>query len=359
MSNDLLKNNRNVIKLSIIIPIYNTPLDLLDACLHSITDSDIKFEYEVLAIDDGSTKVVEQVIDRYNKVLNIHYYRKINGGVSSARNLGIKKAKGEWVTFLDPDDLIFIHHRLEKVLDEKNEDIIFFPYSRLIKERKVVKNYKISNLINDRDLQGKQLIDGLLRVSQYSKSLNGFYLGTPWGKLFRLSFLKQHNIIFDEKLTKRQDALFCANCYANMTSYDLISDEKSNYYYRIDNSSSITKKYNVNLQNVYIYLFRKMVELGDNVKPNVEAASLQLYCYELTKELVNLDFCNVLNPKPYIERKKDFLDYRNNSFLNEYYISTNLRGIHIWKKILYFLIKKRKFWILNLIFVFRKIGQIL
>ena len=102
---------------SIIIPTYNRPhllCEAIDSCLTQ-TYSNI----EIIVVNDGGTKETENILkERYKNVVGIHtkyqvndekvikYFYKENGGVSSARNYGLKKASGEYINFLDDDDLL-------------------------------------------------------------------------------------------------------------------------------------------------------------------------------------------------------------------------------------------------------------
>ena len=93
----------NDIELSIIIPIYNSE-KYINNCINSIINQKgIKFE--VLLIDDGSTDNSSQICDNYAQLdTRIKVFHKENGGVSSARNLGIENSRGKWITFIDSDD---------------------------------------------------------------------------------------------------------------------------------------------------------------------------------------------------------------------------------------------------------------
>ena len=94
------------IKLSVIVPIFNTPERMLIECLESLGDSQHAM-IEFLLIDDGSKGYVDSICRRF--VLadkRFKYFRQENQGVSAARNLGIFKSSGKWITFLDPDDKI-------------------------------------------------------------------------------------------------------------------------------------------------------------------------------------------------------------------------------------------------------------
>ena len=91
--------------ISIIIPVYNVELDL-EKCLESIINQTYK-NIEIILIDDGSTDNSGKICDIYaEKDCRIELLKQENSGVCSARNLGISKATGEYVTFVDADDWI-------------------------------------------------------------------------------------------------------------------------------------------------------------------------------------------------------------------------------------------------------------
>ncbi len=94
-------------KLSIIIPLYNSG-HFLHKCVDSLLNQDIQLdEYEILIINDGSTDNSLQVaITLEEKYPNIAVHTKANGGVGSARNLGLSLSKGDYVYFIDPDDYL-------------------------------------------------------------------------------------------------------------------------------------------------------------------------------------------------------------------------------------------------------------
>lgn len=93
------------IKVSIIIPIYNTER-YLDECLHSVENQILK-EFECICIDDGSVDGSYAIAKKYeDKDARFKVYSKKNGGASSARNFGLSKAMGEYIYFLDSDDSI-------------------------------------------------------------------------------------------------------------------------------------------------------------------------------------------------------------------------------------------------------------
>ena len=122
---------RIVKKLSVIIPVYNAE-KTLKKCIDSVLrqkDEDI----EMVLINDGSTDLSGEIVQEYKeknpKVIS--YYKKKNTGVADTRNYGIKKAKGEYILFLDADDYLDINlYSLVKQYIEKNIDLIKFKLQR-------------------------------------------------------------------------------------------------------------------------------------------------------------------------------------------------------------------------------------
>ena len=91
--------------ISIIIPIYDVE-SYLRKCLDSIIEQSFPY-FELLLINDGSTDASAQICQEYvEKDDRIRYFEKENGGVSSARNFGIKHSRGEYITFIDSDDWV-------------------------------------------------------------------------------------------------------------------------------------------------------------------------------------------------------------------------------------------------------------
>ena len=115
--------------ISVILPVYNN-VQYLEECLDSVLAEE-KLSIEIVAIDDGSTDGSEQILDDYaGKYENIRVFHQENSGVSVARNLGLKKANGEYICYLDSDDR-YCPGVLEKGLalcSEKKLDVLFFTY---------------------------------------------------------------------------------------------------------------------------------------------------------------------------------------------------------------------------------------
>lgn len=122
----------NNVYISIIIPIYNMQL-YLDECLSSLVKQDWKNSVEIICVDDGSTDNSLDICKKYVKKFSyIKVIHKINGGVSSARNLGLKNAQGKYIAWVDPDDYVTddFWNNIKMYLD-KDYDVIFFDHYKL------------------------------------------------------------------------------------------------------------------------------------------------------------------------------------------------------------------------------------
>ena len=94
-----------MIKVSIIVPVYNVE-EYISKCLDSLVNQTLK-EIEIIVVNDGSPDNSQSIIDKYaKKYKNIKSYTKENGGLSDARNYGLKYAKGEYISFIDSDDYV-------------------------------------------------------------------------------------------------------------------------------------------------------------------------------------------------------------------------------------------------------------
>ena len=178
-------------KLSIILPIYNVEKFLPD-CFASLEAQDIpKEEYEIICVDDGSPDNSAALIEEYQKKYsNIRLIRQANGGVCSARNNGLKAARGEYIWYIDPDD--YIQANCLGILLEKlyatNADFIVFEYDEVAEESTFDKANQANIIIEKQE--------------KYSSK------GSGWQYIARRAYLEENNIVFNEQLAYGEDYLW-------------------------------------------------------------------------------------------------------------------------------------------------------
>ena len=182
-------------KISIIVPIYNAE-QWLERCVDSIV-AQTYTDWELLLIDDGSTDRSGDICDRYAASdPRIQAFHKPNGGVSSARNLGLDHAQGEWITFVDSDDYVFPCWLENFIRNSSGVDM-------------VVQGFKTSyayEAMYNKDVHGVSYKgsckEGLLELFKNK------YLGYLWVKLFRTDIIRENHIRFDTKISLQEDDNF-------------------------------------------------------------------------------------------------------------------------------------------------------
>lgn len=209
---------------SIIIPMYNAEL-YIKKTICSVINQTYK-DFELLIIDDGSTDSSLIICkDLALKDKRIIVLSKSNGGVSSARNYGIKNAKGEWILFVDSDDLI-------------NKDYIISFISQLNNEKLIMQlgcNVIHSNNKNEILSVGKSLC---FTNSEKQKFVDLYKIkllySAVWGKIFNSRIIKHNHIEFNEGIQNGEDRLFVSNYLLcpEITGFSFVNSIGYNYFLR-------------------------------------------------------------------------------------------------------------------------------
>lgn len=234
---------------SIIIPVYNVE-QYISQCIESIF-AQTYTDFELILINDGSTDKSGEICDNYaKKDSRIHVFHKKNGGVSSARNVGIEHATGEWINFIDSDDWISPDY-LEKLMQNTLiADLTFWGFT-IHNPDDSQTTYKPS----EQSAYGRKNIESVLAyLKQNQQQIE--YLGYTWNKLFKTSIIKEKNIRFIENLSTREDEVFTLS-YANYINSIKVKSSLS-YNYRNLNSGLTHKK---NSTDEYLVLIKQLTEI--------------------------------------------------------------------------------------------------
>lgn len=215
--------------ITIIIPIYNLE-DYLDNCLNSIKKQTYT-NFEVLLIDDGSTDKSKQICKFYVKEdSRFKYFYQHNAGVSKARNLGLQKACGKFVTFVDGDDFLNSNH-LQDMIDGMKYGQLSISGRNDIYQDKVKQSFKVDK---DVVLNRRQLVDGILKP--------GIIYSFPWNKLYLTKIIKDNLITFNESLDYGEDLVFNMEYVLKINTAILKTDATYNYVYRKNSVSKLMNK---------------------------------------------------------------------------------------------------------------------
>ncbi len=256
--------------ISLIIPVYNAE-KYLEETLNSVIAQHFA-DYEVILVDDGSTDNSGVLCDQFAAVHhNISVLHKKNGGQSSARNLGIRAAKGEFLAFLDSDDLLCDKDAFTSLSKRMvgNTDIVLFRYY------KYYSTGSISDCgISMSGLDGRDKTDVL-----YELVKRDAFFCSCWSKCVRRGLVIDNNLFFDENLTC-EDMDWYFSVVEKAKNIAVI--DKPFVYYR-QRPNSVTASFKSESIDGFIYTVQKwekiFQEIDDPVlKETILSALAKLYC---------------------------------------------------------------------------------
>lgn len=242
-------------KYSVIIPAYECA-DSIESTVKSVIDSGLK-NFEIIIIDDGSKDKTPEICDRLAEqhpfVYSIH---KENGGVSSARNLGIEKANGEYILFMDSDDTYeknTINNATELIETYKTDMLIFglsFDY------------YK-NDVIYRSDILAYSK-EGIFKPREWSNEFSQMFennaLSSACNKIFRADIIKNNNIHFNRDVFLMEDFLFVLD-YLKYTENIFLLKEAIYHYHQPDDEKRVYTRINrVSNLNDYLKSFYNSME---------------------------------------------------------------------------------------------------
>lgn len=209
-------------KISVIIPVYNAERYIASSiesilCQHNFSD------FEILLINDGSTDRSLEICREYaERDGRIRLFDKPNGGVSSARNLGLDKAMGEWVVFLDADDWLALD-TFERVGPYmSNNDVIRFA---------------IQDVFADGSSRRRRLRRASGREETLKQLLGHRTTLGIGGTMYRRNIVEEHNVRFDNELFYAEDWLFLTTLVWHSRSVVTLSNAWCYLYNRYNESS--------------------------------------------------------------------------------------------------------------------------
>ena len=296
--------------ISIIVPIYNAD-KYLYRCINSILAQTYK-NFELLLIDDGSTDKSGDICDEFaKKDVRVRVFHKENGGVSSARNIGIYNACGEWITFVDADD--WIENECLEFFIKNMSDLTCISFQSFYKGKKELWDTYIYN--------AKSVVD-------YTKELhNKEILGYCWGKLFKAEIIQKNNIKFNEHIRFREDELFVLEYLAYISQITYINNKCYNY-----NRPNWSK-----YDNYYDYETRLLLYKGyKSLFPSSNSIT-DKYLLDLVGYIINQYNINIVNYKTFNEVQKiskhDIGRLKQVSFLTKFLWKNLPMVAHIYLKL--------------------------
>lgn len=289
-------------KITIIEPVYNVE-KYIDKNIKSIKNQGFD-DFECLLINDGSTdKSVDVALQAINNDNRFKIYNKENGGVSSARNYGIEKTKGDYLVFVDPDDVIsplFLNTLYENI-EKYNTDISICNY-------KFIKS--LEENLNDEG--------GNVEIYNTEEFLNHFLIRDKSfvlvSMLIKTELIRNNCLTFDERIRFSEDQMYMWDLIINSNSISYTNQKLYGYYLR--ESSTMTSSSKNKILDSYPYVKEKLSSFDFDkypylkyVLPRWELGSLytsaKLLSYE---EFVGI--CSTMNGSSIYNRLKGFNEFK-------------------------------------------------
>lgn len=261
-------------KLTVIVPAYNVE-KYIEQCLNSLVNQSYKF-LEILVINDGSTDSTKELVEKYEKKYkNLKLLNKKNGGLSSARNLGLINTKTEYVTFVDGDDYLELnaYEVIMKKVEKEKVDVGIFSFKKIYSQKII--NSKVN----------KKIYNGNFLKYLFSKSTEVDIV--VWNKIFKTDIIINNKIYFKNK-AYFEDTGFIFRYLYFVKKVSLINLPLYNY---IQHNNSITKKFNSlimsSCENTYkiIKEFYQKNNEYEKYKNKIEDMHLRMKIYTLNNSL--------------------------------------------------------------------------
>ena len=209
--------------ISVIIPVYNVE-SYLSQCLDSVLGNSYK-DLEVICVDDGSTDGSGRIIDQYAHAdARVRAYHKANGGVASARNMGLEKARGEWICFIDSDDAVNFRFFEFLLQAWKNDG----------ERANVVICNRLWHDVGElpdwcQEIKTKGNAIRHLRWNEIRNNMMAWAF--VWGKLYKSEIVK--NIHFPAELKFAEDTYYNMYVLNSARSFRMIACDDAEYLYRL------------------------------------------------------------------------------------------------------------------------------
>lgn len=242
----LLSQVAQMIKLSVIIPVYNSERKGLANCLDSLTRQSFK-DFELILINDGSTDNSFTICKEFEKKdSRIRTISKENTGVSDSRNTGLSIASGEYITFIDSDDFVEQDYLKELISNAYNSDLVICGIKQHFPNNEKIFKTQAGLFKADDSTAFHRLIKSRLVFG-------------PCNKLFRTEIIKKNNILFPTDTDYGEDRIFCFNYLRHIRNFRII--DTIYYDYQMYGEDSLSGKYRENLFFIEYHQWRKLFEL--------------------------------------------------------------------------------------------------
>ena len=295
-------------KISVIIPVYNVE-PYIRQCLDSVVNQTYK-NLEIIIIDDGSPDSCGEICDEYAKKDNrIRIIHKENGGLSAARNDGLKYVTGKWISFVDPDDWCELDMYEKAIVKAKENDadiVIFSLYRETNKGERRIHAFSSDFITTDKKIISQIQLSILNRKYTPLSDSKEWGQGLPWDKLYKANLIFDNHLIFNEKVKANEDAIFNINAF--QYAEKVVFFDEPLYHFRM-NMDSISRKYTPNRVEIDRQIYKELNCIG--LKYNLSNEYYQALNEKIANDAV------VLGTRCFFNKRRKEPIYRKLKYANK------------------------------------------
>ncbi len=315
-------------KISIVLPVYNAE-KTIDRCIYSIISQSYK-QFELIIIndasDDNSLEIINKYLNKDNRIVLINNNK--NYGVSKSRNLGIKEATGEFITFIDSDDYYESNaiEKMYKLMVENDVDAVRFSFNILKEDKKIEKKY-------NKKYDGNILKDDKIKIFELDL-INNRLQAYLWLLITKTNIVKK--IKFDENIGMMEDTLWYLNFIKKIKNIYFSNEILYNYFVNVDSISNSERNTIKRIEDV-LYLQDKYKEIFCNEQEFIQATTGLLSV--IIENILRLENSNIQR-----NLKKDFYNkMKQNSAYKMMISKSNYKLIRLDRKIMIKLFNKNNY----------------
>lgn len=226
--------SKKKVTISVIVPVYNVK-DFVGECLDSLVNQ-TSSDFEAIIVDDGSTDESSSICKQYcNKFKNFFYYRKENGGLSTARNYGIEEASGDYLMFLDSDDYIDREtiRKYVELINGCSIEIDIFVGNAMRDRFGEISTFRIEDK-SANAVSGEEFFEEVLKC-------RGNFIPS-WLQIIRKDFVKRNNLFY-------KNGIYLEDIHHTFNSYlrasKVMNSGITHYYYRYREGSIMNEDSNI------------------------------------------------------------------------------------------------------------------
>lgn len=275
-----------MIKVSVIVPIYNTPPDLIKRCLSSIENQDFPHA-EIVIVDDGSKKQIADFIDVVAQpIKHCRVIHTKNQGVSAARNIGVEHSTGDYITFVDGDDVL-APYMLEEAIDTieiTGADICYGMIKYIWNNEKNVfrkrKDKPVVKIVENNE-QKMTLLKHLISIQKEYTFKDGFLSRGPIARLVKRELAIETP--FDSEMKIGEDNLWNMQIAKKA---DKVAIVYSCWYYYVKYQQSTMQKFRTDYEQFILWSEKIKREMGNDevyrvpmIEKNVEIFFSYINCH--------------------------------------------------------------------------------